>query len=676
MTLSLAPAGIGKRDLWVLAWLAVPVLVLFGGTFASGRTFFWGDLLYLHHPWRALAAEMIGRGALPLWNPFAYLGMPLAGQMQCAAWYPGTLPFYVAGFVPALAFYHVVHFWLAGAFTFLWLRRLGYSRFAAAGAAAAYMLCGGLVSRIPFLNHVSTLAFFPALLLFADRPLSLALALTLAFLGGYPPMLAGAAAAAWLISAALAAGPASAAPAAGSKRDGTGARRGWAIGGAGRLTAGWIAAGTLSLGLGACLLLPAADLTRDSRRSGGIEAGESLTWSFEPRDLIQLTAPPLMSGEEYSPTTVWWKTAYWGGVALGAALAGLVRLPAAAAAAAAAYLAGVVLVLLGGTNPASLWVWTHFAPLHYVRYPGNMAYLTAPVLVLLVAGGLHRRRVAPLAALAIVVELFAYGMGAQPAVPRGYFTDAGPLVGTLRRELGGHRYLISPLALQWHRGRGTDAASASLDIKHRLYGLTNMPYHLSSAGNFGEPLVPRRSYDFMDFLYRRGGLAEAAEWLGWADVRLLMTRDRLAPDGLEYLGDSLWHLYRKPGPGARAFWFDEEAGRGIPAGLRGPAPDLGRGVALELEGAREDRFRVAGDFPRPGWLYVAEPLGPGWRARGGGPPEPALGAFWKLRVPAGRWSVDFRYAPSSWRLGRSLTLLLLCALAAYWYNRFRRGSPT
>ena len=65
-----APAGIGRRDMAVLGLLAVPLAILFGGVL-FGRTFFWGDLLYLHHPWRALGAEMVTRGVLPLWNPLA-----------------------------------------------------------------------------------------------------------------------------------------------------------------------------------------------------------------------------------------------------------------------------------------------------------------------------------------------------------------------------------------------------------------------------------------------------------------------------------------------------------------------------------------------------------------------------------------------------------------------------
>jgi len=78
------------RDLGTIAALFAPAILLPFGLWAAGYSLFWGDLSYLHHPWRALASEIVQRGGLPLWDPYAYLGMPLAAEMQCAAWYPGT----------------------------------------------------------------------------------------------------------------------------------------------------------------------------------------------------------------------------------------------------------------------------------------------------------------------------------------------------------------------------------------------------------------------------------------------------------------------------------------------------------------------------------------------------------------------------------------------------------
>src|SRR5579863_7515099 len=111
------------KDLSALAALLAPAFLLPLSLWLAGRSLFWGDLTYLHHPWRSLAAEMLQAGRLPPWDPYAYLGMPLAAEMQCAVWYPGTLPFHLYSFATGLALYHATHFALAGLFAFLWLRR-------------------------------------------------------------------------------------------------------------------------------------------------------------------------------------------------------------------------------------------------------------------------------------------------------------------------------------------------------------------------------------------------------------------------------------------------------------------------------------------------------------------------------------------------------------------------
>jgi hypothetical protein len=625
---------IRRRDRAVLALLCAAAAAVSLWPALLGRTFFWGDLTYLHHPWRALPAEMLQRGVLPLWNPYIYLGMPMAAGMQSAVFYPGSQPFWLSGFATALPLFHWLHYALCGAFAFLWLRSIGISRWASAAGAFSAMLGGPLVSRIPLLNHLSTLAYLPAMLLFRRRAVLLGLSLALSFLSGYPPMLAGAAAAAWLISKA-----------------GLGT---------------WVRAGVLAAAVSACLLLPAGELMSDSKRSRGIAREEGLQWSFKPSDLLQFTAPPLIPRSDYSPAGFWWKTAYSGVSVLGAACLGL----STGAAWPLAYLGGVGLLVLGDSNVLSTWLWEHLPPLRYVRYPGNLAYLAFPMLALLVGRGLHRRRFAGPAALLIMAELLAYAWNSQPTVPRSHFTDTGPMVKVLRQELGGHRYLISPLALMWERGLGPTADAASADLRQRLYGLTNMPYHLPSVCNFGEPLVTNPSYEWMDFLFTRKGLDDASPWLGWADVRVVLTRDRLKTGRLGYLGDSLWQLYRNPGPAARAFWLDERRGAELPERLDGAAPSLSGAEPLAVARDREDRFSVAGESKEPGWVFVSEPLWRGWRSDA--PVVPALGAFQKARVPAGAWTVRWRYDPASWRLGCWLSALVLCGLWAYWYNTRRR----
>lgn len=633
--------------------MAVSPAAVFAAFFCAGRTFFWGDLTYIHFAWRILPAVEAQGGRLPLWNPFNYLGMPLAAEMQCAAWNPLTLPFHWAGFAAALAAFHAAHYALMGALWFLALRRWGFGRSAAVAGAATATLCGTAVSRLVFLNHLTVLAFLPAFLLFAEEPLLLGMALSLSFLGGYPTMTAGGAAAAFSLSFA--------------RRWGAG----W--GAVKEHLAGWAAASALAAALSGVLLLPALELVGGSRRGGGMDAAETLTWSFAPRDLIQLSAPPLIPAGEFDPGVNWWKTCYFGLIPGAAAVLGIVSLSPAAAAGAAAYATGSTILLLGGTNPVSRALWMGFAPLRFVRYPGNMAYLLVPLVAILVARGLNFRRWAPWVALAVLAELSIYAGGAQRTAPRSLWEAPGPVVAALRSSIGTSRFALSPRALHWQRADasgGFDAAA--FDFKQRLYGLSNAPFRLEEVGGFGEPLVPARQYAFMDFLFRRPGAAEAARWLPWAGAAALLTPEPASGPGLRPGVKTLWAVNVVEGPALRAAWLSEADGAALPA-ILDVAPDPSRAHALALVRQGPGRFSVSGSFERPGWLYLAEPLGDGWRVNPAEPPlEPALGVFWKRRVPAGAWKVTLRYEPASFKWGLALTLASLAALALWYHRNLRK----
>ena len=108
-----------KRDLQLLLFFFLIVLAFFSPVLCAGKTFFLRDLTYIFHPWRALTAEMVQKGQMPLWDPYAYCGMPLLANLQTAVFYPFTQLFYLFGFVTGLRIYHIAHVFLAGFFAYL-----------------------------------------------------------------------------------------------------------------------------------------------------------------------------------------------------------------------------------------------------------------------------------------------------------------------------------------------------------------------------------------------------------------------------------------------------------------------------------------------------------------------------------------------------------------------------
>lgn len=120
---------------------------------ADRVTFARGDLVGQYYPLRYFVAEQIGQGRLPLWNPYIYGGQPALADIQSAACYPlNTLQAVLLGkahfTVWSLEIQVILHFSLAAIFTFLFVRRLTGSRFAAVVSAIVYTF-GGYMTSFP-----------------------------------------------------------------------------------------------------------------------------------------------------------------------------------------------------------------------------------------------------------------------------------------------------------------------------------------------------------------------------------------------------------------------------------------------------------------------------------------------------------------------------------------------
>ncbi len=632
-------------EAFVAAALAGFVAALLGGAWARGQTVFWSDLTYLHHGWRAAPAMLVAAGRAPLWEPSLYFGMPMAGSMQGGLFYPGAVLYYFFGFATATALFQAAHLFTAGWLCALWLRSCRLTWGACLGGALLFAFGGVMIARLPFLNHLATLAWAPALALFFRKPVPLALALTLMVLAGYPTFIPGCAAAAWIAAYAA-------------------RSHGWSWKGGAR---DWAAAGLLTGALAAVQLLPGLELAAHSRRSAGVGLAEALTWGFTPRDLLQWIGPLAVGMKNFHPAIDWWSCVYVGAAGLFAAACGAFFVPRRRSLVLVAALAVVVVLTLGASNPLSAALWRGLPPLRFVRYPGNLAYIALLPLAALAAAGFSNRRAGPAFVLLSALELLTLGRSATPLAPRGLFAEPGPLVRDLQEELGDARYLISPKALQ--ASRGADVS----DWKQRLYGLTNAPYRLRSAANFGEPLVPAASYAAMDALLSLPNADAAAGWMPWVGASRLLTPDPTSSSRLTAEKRALWEISKVRVPVALAYRLTPKDGAALPAAWPAVPPDAARSP-LTVRREREDRFEISGEGA--GWAYVAEPRFPGWKtvlSGAGGErtvvPEPALGAFQKVETPDGPWTLRWSYEPAPWRWGLLVALAAWTVLAWSWYHR-------
>lgn len=107
------------------------------------------------------------QGRLLLWNPHILLGIPTAGNALSGVFYPWNLWAFHLSVPLVYLIRSFLNLWIAGLFTFLFVRRAGGGAAGAYLAATAFMFCGFL---IVWLGHpqANAAVWLPALLYFTE----------------------------------------------------------------------------------------------------------------------------------------------------------------------------------------------------------------------------------------------------------------------------------------------------------------------------------------------------------------------------------------------------------------------------------------------------------------------------------------------------------------------------
>ncbi|MBN1437904.1 MAG: YfhO family protein [Anaerolineales bacterium] len=308
------------------------------------------------------------------------------------------------------------------------------------------------------------------------------------------------------------------------------------------------------------------------------------------------------------------------------------------------------------------------------------------------------RWVAPAAAALIALDLGLAAAGLVPTAPPSLYREENPAAAGIAATLG-ERRIYMPEAiryeLMYHRAflfRIFAGLADWMDV--RRWELPNVCIldSLPAADNF-DSFVPRR----YAVLVREVETLPAElrdRLLGMMDVGAVW--EWPPGDGdptLRYLsgGARAWGV-------CRAQWAlgGEDALRAVTAEQFDPArtvileagsgeegTDCASPPRVEIAaGADPNRVRIEVDFAQDGFLVLADVNDDGWQAFLDGERVPNLQAdyaFRAVRVPAGRHTVEFRYAPPAFWGGALASvgaLLALCAAAAVrLMRRTRRRAP-
>lgn len=261
----------------------------------TGRTLYYRDVGQNYIPARALAAEMIREGHLPLWNPLRGAGQPFLANPNFLVLRPTTPLFLLlpSSAAPSAMTLSVILLLAVSAWgTWGFLRETGHSRAACIIGAAAFSLSGAMQSLGQLMNLLEAAAWMPVALWMTQR----------ALVRGWRP---------WAI---LAGGAFALIVSAGEPiLIAITALAGLALPGVrGSRPAGWIriAAAIVAFGIliAAIQVLPALELTASSRRGAGLGEVDTLRWSLPPQALLQSIVPALWGDPARSSPDRYWGT--------------------------------------------------------------------------------------------------------------------------------------------------------------------------------------------------------------------------------------------------------------------------------------------------------------------------------------------------------------------------------
>jgi len=149
-----------KLDVFSIAILALAVGVFFYPVF-RGEVLFFGDNLSLKLPNAIYAASRLKQGALPLWNPYLFAGLPFLADISTSVFYPLSMLFLVFDPFWALTAQVILSVFLAGMFCFFLARAWDMSRQASVLCAIAFMFGATVIHYTTYLPLLSSSIWLP-----------------------------------------------------------------------------------------------------------------------------------------------------------------------------------------------------------------------------------------------------------------------------------------------------------------------------------------------------------------------------------------------------------------------------------------------------------------------------------------------------------------------------------
>lgn len=624
-----------KRDNYSLIFLVLVLTIFFSPAIFTCTTYFLRDITYIFHPWKTLCSELIQKGKIPLWNPYAYCGMPLLANLQSAVFYPFSLVFYLFSFPAAIKFYYFLHLFIAGFFAFLFGRKLGFSRISSTGMMILFALNGFILTKLEFLSHAAVDVWPFALLIFVQHPLCLGIALTFAFLAGHQIFLYQLF---MLFTYLFITTPQKQAKLA---------------------LKSIVIAGILALSAVSVQLIPTIELASlSSRAKTGIDTAIAMLHSLRFVDFVNLINPylslqaaDLVTGERFQ----WDTTMYLGITSTLVILTGIFksRLNRTLIWSFLLVFTGAIFAL-GSNTPIYPWLYRNIPVFNTMRYPVQFVFIAIVGFTLLLGNGLNvldsklKSTMKAVILLFITVELLIIGFNFQPRSSHRFFYNKSKVMMFLQKNLGNNRFILSPGTEKNRYLSGSSVVNAWQKARSYLYNLTCLPLHLSNAYGFGEPLTLNSIEGYMDRTYKKPTAQDSLGDFKNLGIKYLICRQKLdVSSGYKLVYDDDLFIYRISEP-AGIYDIIDQDDKNANITVNNPGK-----VVIEVNSNEKTQFLWREMF-YPGWeLYINGKQTTFSEDKG---------IFKQWEIPQGKSIIYHLYNPASFRIGLILSILSIIIL--------------
>jgi hypothetical protein len=154
-----------QKDIALIGILLLLPLACFADVIFFPYTFYLLDIELVQYPGKIFLTEILKEGQLGFWNPYISMGFPLLAEPEVGPLYPLNLFFALP--IPhyyALTLFIVIHYSLAGAFTYLLARSLDISHAGSFISGLVFAFSGFLMAQLTNINILTGSIWLPLIL--------------------------------------------------------------------------------------------------------------------------------------------------------------------------------------------------------------------------------------------------------------------------------------------------------------------------------------------------------------------------------------------------------------------------------------------------------------------------------------------------------------------------------